>query len=361
MALHNWCRQCNLPAGSCKLLESHKKEFQWRTDFLLGGVGGDRIRKYFRTKELAQAFESATRSDFLRGKLMPREMQSKIPFKQLAEHFYEQHVLVRIKNTRTERSHLNILSEYFGLVPIAQLTLKDGERFIQDGVKQGKKPGAINRDLHTLKSMLGWAVRNGYILASPFTYLKPLKEDAGRVRWLSKEELHRLTDACKRLGDRDLVDLIHFAVLTGFRRANLVQVTANDVGNGVITAAKTKSGNPYDVPISQALRSLLDKLPKSGKLLDTVNLPARFKRAVIAAGLWAGAYHPDTVSLHTLRHTFASWYLMNGGDIFKLQKMLGHASIQMTLRYSHLAKQDLLSQASMLNFSTEALPELQVI
>jgi integrase len=133
------------------------------------------------------------------------------------------------------------------------------------------------------------------------------------------------------------------------------------VGNGLITAAKTKSGKPYDVPISQALHDLLGRLPKSGKLLDTVNLRTRFNRAVKEAGLWAGAYHPNTVTLHTLRHTFASWYLMNGGDIFKLQKMLGHASIQMTLRYSHLAKQDLLSQASMLNFNTEALPELQVI
>ena len=41
---------------------------------------------------------------------------------------------------------------------------------------------------------------------------------------------------------------------------------------------------------------------------------------------------------HDLRHTFASWYMMNGGDLYELAKILGHSNIKMTERYAKLAK-----------------------
>lgn len=44
---------------------------------------------------------------------------------------------------------------------------------------------------------------------------------------------------------------------------------------------------------------------------------------------------------HDLRHTFASWYMMNGGDIYELAKILGHSNITMTERYAKLGKQHL--------------------
>ena len=43
------------------------------------------------------------------------------------------------------------------------------------------------------------------------------------------------------------------------------------------------------------------------------------------------------VTFHTLRHTFASWYMMNGGDLYRLQKYLGHSTIKLTERYAHLS------------------------
>ena len=57
-----------------------------------------------------------------------------------------------------------------------------------------------------------------------------------------------------------------------------------------------------------------------------------FKSALKTAGI-------ENFRFHDLRHTFASWYMMNGGDLYALAKILGHANIKMTERYAKLAKQ----------------------
>lgn len=360
MALHNWCLDCDVPSKNCKEVEAHKKKvrpdgsptFQWRTDFYLGGRGHARIRKYFRTKEEAQAFESHQRSDYLRGKLMPMEMQSKIAFRQLADEWYNKHALIRIKNPRAEKYHLEALCSFFKDRPINSLKNENGEQFIQYSIKNGKSPGGVNRDIHTLSSMMNWAVKNGYLLVNPFAHLEQMKGDIHRVRWLTRDEFNKLIETCQRV-DPPLADVTAFGVLTGFRKGNLERVTAQDINGDFLTASKTKSGKPYDVPISTDLRGLLGRLANekpSGPLLDTVNLSKRFRVVVQEAGLWKGARHPETVSLHTLRHTFASWYLKNGGDLFKLSKMLGHSSIVITQRYAHLCQQEMAQQASLLNF-----------
>lgn len=339
MSIKYWCQRCSASTTKCQSQNEHKKETAWRVDFMLGGRDGQRLRKVFPTKDLAVAYESQMRTDYLRGHLLPSEMQAKIPFRQLANEWYTKHACVMLKNPKAESYHLNVITNYFGNKGIASLKHKDGEDFRECLIRQGKRKGAVNRDIHTLKSVLNWAVKNGYLLTNPFQHLKLIKEDNQRTRWLLQEEATHLLETAAKL-DPSLVDVILFGLLTGFRKQNICSVTAQDIHGEYLRAQKTKSGKPYDVLIGSELRSLLNRLIQhSGPLLNTADLDHRFRAVVKASGMWSGARSDQTVTIHTLRHTFASWYMQNGGDIYTLQKRMGHESLRMTERYAHLGKQ----------------------
>jgi integrase len=195
--------------------------------------------------------------------------------------------------------------------------------------------------------------------SNPLQALKQIKSDKGRVRWLIKDELKNLLETARRI-DPPLESVILFAVMTGFRKGNLERVTARDVSEDVITALQTKSGHAYDVPISPELRLLLNRLPKKGLLLDTQDLDRRFRRVVKEAGLYTGEGDPNNITLHVLRHTFASYYVQQGGELLKLQKMMGHAGLAMTERYAHLAQKDLVKESLKLDFGIVPQVELKI-
>jgi integrase len=99
------------------------------------------------------------------------------------------------------------------------------------------------------------------------------------------------------------------------------------------------------LPLSEMLHSCLRALPAGG-LEDPVflwrgaamhDIRSSFESARARAGLGSD------VTFHTLRHTFGSWYVMNGGSLRVLQKLMGHRSIKTTERYSHLSPEHILA------------------
>ena len=119
----------------------------------------------------------------------------------------------------------------------------------------------------------------------------------------------------------------------------------SQVRDGQIHFTGTKSGKNRSVPISETLQTeLLPAITGSmtGRLFQYAY--SVFRDGVERAGLQL----PRGQLTHVLRHTFASHFIMNGGNILVLQKLLGHSSLAMTMRYAHLAP-DHLQEAKTLN------------
>jgi integrase len=128
--------------------------------------------------------------------------------------------------------------------------------------------------------------------------------------------------------------VVTVAIETGLRRGELLGLTWDrvDLSRGVIRLEVTKSGRRREVPMRQAVYDALAARPepREGRVFRTLSVRTAFENAVDEAKL-------DDFHFHDCRHHFASWFVMRGGSLPALQKLLGHADLKMTLRYAHLA------------------------
>jgi integrase len=118
---------------------------------------------------------------------------------------------------------------------------------------------------------------------------------------------------------------------TGARWAEAINLRPEWVRDGRIYFVRTKSAKNRTVPISAELAQMLEnRLPWISTYRKAYK---EFHQGVIATGIEL----PKGQLTHVLRHSFASHYMMNGGDILTLQQVLGHSSLMMTMRYAHFS------------------------
>lgn len=157
------------------------------------------------------------------------------------------------------------------------------------------------------------------------------------MTFLSKIEIAKLLDTLK--GDYRLIALL--CLSTGGRWGEVSTLTESQIMHGRVVFLETKNGKKRVVPISPELEEEI-RANASATLfkVDYENFCRKLRK--VKPDL------PRGQATHILRHTFASHFMMNGGNIIALQQILGHASIQQTMAYAHLAP-DYLQNAIALN------------
>ena len=132
-----------------------------------------------------------------------------------------------------------------------------------------------------------------------------------------------------------------FLVDTGARLGEATGLHWNDVHDGTATFWLTKSGRSRTVPLTERVREILRSMEreKSGPFgkIKQYQFRAVWHEAKGAIGLGTDM----ELVPHCLRHTCASRLVRGGVDIRRVQMWLGHQTLQMTMRYSHLATHDL--------------------
>ncbi len=209
-----------------------------------------------------------------------------------------------------------------------------------------KRTGAtVNRFLAALSSCLGYGVKElQWLERNPVERIKKPAENKGRVRFLSDDERARLLDACRPHADLYLAVVL--SLTTGARQSEVMGLRWGqiDFKRQVITLHETKNGDRRALPLVGEAFNLLQERAKVRNLKDDRIFPpsARAKKAE-ALDLrqpWEKALKAASIAnfhWHDLRHTAASYLAMSGVSLVEIAKVLGHRTLQMVARYSHLS------------------------
>ncbi len=204
--------------------------------------------------------------------------------------------------------------------------------------ERGNSNATINRKMAALSKLLRKAYKMGEIFSLP-EFIRQ-KERAGRIRFLEYEEEQRLFAAIRSRCE-DSYRLSIFLVDTGCRLGEAIGLTWNDIQDHRVTFWFTKSNRSRTVPLTRRVRKVLDipheKLKGPFSMLNQIRYRAIWNEAKLEVGLG----RDDQVVPHILRHTCASRLVRGGIDIRRVQMWLGHQTLQMTMRYAHLATNDL--------------------
>ena len=202
-----------------------------------------------------------------------------------------------------------------------------------------------NREHSYLRAVFNELKRLGIIdYDNPLTQIRQFKEREGELRFLTHEEIRTLLEACRQSSNPSLVYIVKICLATGARWSEAENLKASQVANNKITYLNTKSGKNRTVPISDDLFIELKSLGFTGDQKMFLSSLSAFRKVVGRARIQL----PRGQMSPALRHSFASHFVMNGGNIVVLKDILGHSTITTTMRYAHLAP-DHLSDAVALN------------
>ena len=205
--------------------------------------------------------------------------------------------------------------------------------------------GTVNRYKAVMSKAFKLAIADGKVTRNPARLVPQRRESNGRIRFLTNEEEMRLRKALR--ARPNCVPQLDVALHTGMRKTEQFTATWEqvDVTNKYIHLNETKNGsNRYVALNSQAIRVLkaLEQqhdqlgLPADSPLfLSRHNIPMANPREWFANACEEAKI--KGVTWHILRHTFASRLVMAGVDLPTVKELMGHKTIQMTMRYAHLA------------------------
>jgi len=203
---------------------------------------------------------------------------------------------------------------------------------------RGNSNATINRKMAALSKLLRKAYKMGSIHSLP--EFRRQKERAGRIRFLDQDEEERLFAAIRKRSE-DAWRLSIFLVDTGARLGEAIGLTWNDVQAGRASFWITKSARSRTVPLTKRAMAAV-KVPKNG-----YDGPFAMLRQAPFRAIWneakaeVGLNDDEQLVPHALRHTCASRLVQGGIDLRRVQMWLGHQTLTMTMRYAHLATNDL--------------------
>lgn len=209
----------------------------------------------------------------------------------------------------------------------------------------------LHAHYRVLRAFASWLAREGHTKRNILAGLPPPRRQRKVVAPLSDTEIRCLLQACPAAMFHDERDRLILLLLldTGLRRSELLGLRISDLDLGTrVLLVRGKGGRERRVSfgdgVADALGRFLARWSPADALLTSARgrplRPAGLRRVIARCGRRAGI---AGLHAHRFRHTFALRYLEGGGDVFTLQRLLGHSTLDMVQRYLRLADSHVLA------------------
>ena len=293
--------------------------------------------------------------------------QEKIDKKTFAD-FFEKSYLPAVSNHKKKYTienekglYKNWIDPEIGHLPFNKIKPFNLEKIKKNMFDAGRAPRSLQYCLAVFRQIWNQARIDDLVSEdSPTRKVKIPKIENKRVKFLTHDESESLLKEL-HTKSQQVHDMALFSLHTGVRAGELYSLTWGVVdlvnGSALIRDAK---GKPRHVYLTDAVKKMLNGLYKeqaANELVfkDRYGKPIKiisktYERAVNKLKFNDGVDDDrDKVLFHTLRHTFASWHVQNGTDLYTVKELLGHSTIQLTERYSHLKPEGLKQTAKAFN------------
>lgn len=272
-------------------------------------------------------------------------------FLDIANQFYDYKAIHNKQNKKTKSRVENRIKEhYIGSKAIKTITKADIED-LQLNIGKELMPATVNFIIDQIGSIFNWAIENEIVDKNPCKIVKKIKVDNARLRYLELDEIKKLLATIEN--DRSLYYFVMIALSTGGRLQTICNIKPSDLkDNSSIRLYDFKNNSEYYGFLSIELKSEFEKfIIDSGKNKDDYIFKNTGKQSYSNQYYYRklqpifdilfnpeGTESLDKVTIHTLRHTFASQLAINETPILTIKKLMNHHDINATMRYAKLSK-----------------------
>jgi integrase len=240
-----------------------------------------------------------------------------------------------------------------GDILISDVSARLVERFKSE-LKKQFSPTTVNMRFRALRAAFSIAVKWEYLEKNPFKGIKELPVNTGDLpRSLSPDQIN---DLFLLVTDKKLLLVFELYLNTGGRLREVANLEWQDIDltRKMITFRhETKFNkkravglNSRAIEVLSTIKSMADKIQPGDKVVpySPWHISKKFKYYVRKAGL------PESITFHSIRHTFCSLMIQNSVDIYTVKELMGHSSLKVTERYSHLSNENLIKAVEKLKY-----------
>ncbi|MDR6740989.1 integrase [Herbaspirillum sp. 1173] len=323
-----------------------KTQTGWQVNIQPGGRSGKRVKKTFASKAEALSWERYIRA---KVQLEPEWAPVKKDQRRLTDlvDLWHRHHGSGLRDGESRKRILIAMCAAMGDPYAERFAADEFAEYRLKRIEKGITQNTMNREQAYLRAVFNENIRLGHWKKeNPLTKLRSFKIQERELSYLTHSQIKTLLASLEKVGCRDVVHITKICLATGARWGEAEELRISQIRNGLIQFVQTKSSKARAVPITEDLETELiqhhEKVSPTERLFQSSY--EAFREGIRLAKLLL----PRGQLTHILRHTFASHFMMNGGNILTLQRILGHHSLAMTIRYAHLSP-DHLQEAKRLN------------